>query len=412
MATAPSVMGRGGPGAAGPPPPGGAGGAPPPAAPPPPPGWEAWKARGGAAFAAGRHAEAEAAYGAALGDLDRDLDRDSASGSAAEREARGTVLSNRAAARLAQGRARAALEDAELAVRCRPGWPKAHRREAAAREALGDLSGAGRAALAAFRLAPSGDHRAGLVRILVALDTSVRRAEAGTGTATGGRYACACGQPAFELLLRCCTEAGLDDRWVRHASLLQLAGLAALPGLRPRFLARDAAAAVARFAGAAGPDLDALFPPRGSLGGVSPAYPRRYAAVLGAEYEATHPKAACAVLLANLVRFPEPGAAAAVLASPDLLAAVVALAADAAPRCRTTVRALGTVARALVGEAERGGAAALRQALDGSLMEAVQKLGRASRELELAPEAAGFQRLYQALFYHPHHPDNQVPQET
>ena len=322
------------------------------------------------------------------------------------------MLSNRAAARLAQGRARAALEDAESAVRCRPGWPKAHRREAAAREALGDLSGAGRAALAAFRLAPSGDHRAGLVRILVALDTSVRRAEAGTGTATGGRYACACGQPAFELLLRCCTEAGLDDRWVRHASLLQLAGLAALPGLRPRFLARDAAAAVARFAGAAGPDLDALFPPRGSLGGVSPAYPRRYAAVVGAEYEATHPKAACAVLLANLVRFSEPGAAAAVLASPDLLAAVVALAADAAPRCRTTVRALGTVARALVGEAERGGAAALRQALDGSLMEAVQKLGRASRELELAPEAAGFQRLYQALFYHPHHPDNQVPQET
>ena len=45
-------------------------------------------------------------------------------------------------------------------------------------------------------------------------------------------------------------------------------------------------------------------------------------------------------------------------------------------------------------------------------MEAVQKLGRASRELELVPEAAGFQRLYQALFYHPQHPDNQVPQET
>lgn len=82
------------------------------------------KAAGSAAYASGKFREAVEMYTAALDTLAHA----NARGKDRDEELRGTLLSNRCAARLQMGKVREAAEDAEACVACRPEWPKAHQR--------------------------------------------------------------------------------------------------------------------------------------------------------------------------------------------------------------------------------------------------------------------------------------------
>jgi len=76
--------------------------------------------------------------------------------------------------------------------------------------------------------------------------------------------------------------------------------------------------------------------------------------------------------------------------------------------CTLTVELLGQALRSVTAAVEAGGKPEILTALDGGLLETVERVARACREMDMAPEERALQRLYHRLWKHPDHPDNQV----
>ena len=145
------------------------------------------RADGNAAFAAGDYARADALYSLAL-----DLTADA--------ELRGTLFSNRSAARLQLGAAAGARADAAEAVRLRPQWPKARARLVAALMALHRPGEAAEALRAAGECA--GEEAGGeLLKQLRATAESAAAWAAGLAP-SGGAAAAAAGTPCFAPILQ------------------------------------------------------------------------------------------------------------------------------------------------------------------------------------------------------------------
>ena len=219
------------------------------------------------------------------------------------------------------------------------------------------------------------------------------------------RTDCWPGEAVGRALSRCCRS---EDRWVKCAGLLQLATLAAAPEHKPFF----AAGGLEAFAECATSDgLDACFPPRGSLADACPAFPAAAQRALGRPYEAVHPLAICALGYANFLRYadycPDLDAAGSIAGRKRHLKALGKVASDA-QMCTLTVGLLGQALRSVTAAVEAGGKPEILTALDGGLPETVERVARACREMDMAPEERALQRLYQRLWKHPDHPDNQV----
>ena len=375
----------------------------------------AWRERGNRAFRAGRAAEAEAAYAAALAALAAAGGGAGAGAGAGGAEERGALLSNRSAARLARGDAAGALDDAEASCAARPRWGKAWLRVAAAREAAGGVGwgpAALEAALEAQERDPSAASRQAVVRLVLMAAGEVRVREGASPALPGVvpsagdvRADCWPGEAVGRALSRCCQ---CEDRWVKCAGLLQLAALAAAPEHKPFF----AAGGLDAFAECAASDgLDARFPPRGSLADACPAFPAAVQRALGRPYEAVHPLAICALGYANFLRYadycPNLDAVGSVAGGQRHLKALGKVASDA-QMCALTVGLLGQALRSVTAAVEAGGKPAILTALDSGLPETVERLARACREMDMAPEERALQRLYHRLWKHPDHPDNQV----
>lgn len=114
-----------------------------------------------------------------------------------------------------------------------------------------------------------------------------------------------------------------EDPWVRLASLLQLAVLASCPNHRGAFFEPGTGAAAVLASLAMREDLDTLFPPRKSLQKVSPLLTKTFEAVIGAPYDATHPKCVLAKAFSSLTEYesccPEVSAGRALLHRDDLM---------------------------------------------------------------------------------------------
>ena len=327
----------------------------------------------------------------------------------------GRLYSNRSAARLARGDAAGALADAQAARDVRPDWGKPCLREAAAREALGGPfwgPAALEAALAAQEREPSASSRQTVVRLTLKAATRVRLKEGappllpGTVPCAGDIEAlCWTGDSVGRVLRRCYQS---EDRWVKCAALLQLAVLAAAPEHKAFF----AAGGIEVFADCAvAEDLDACFPPRGSLADACPDFPKAVHSALDRHYEAMHPLAICALGYANFLRYSEycPGvdAAGCMLARSQHLRALGKIASEA-QMCTLSVGLLGQALRAVTAAVEAGGKTAILAALEGGMPETVERMTRACREMDMAIEERALQRLYHKIWKHPDHPDNQV----